>query len=48
MAAAIEAGFALPEEPIRLIPQDKLIAIVRRSQELALEGKGGEGDGAAS
>lgn len=52
VAAAIKAGFTLPEEPIRLVPQDKLVAIVRRSQELALEGKGGEedgeGDGAAS
>jgi CRISPR-associated protein Csb1 len=27
---------------MRLVPQDKLVAIVRRSQELALEGEGGE------
>lgn len=43
--AAIAAGFFFPEEPIRLVPQDKLVAIVRRSQELALEGKGGEEEG---
>jgi CRISPR-associated protein Csb1 len=35
-------GFEFPREPIRLVPQDKLVAIVRRSQELALEGEGGE------
>lgn len=39
--AAVAAGFFFPEEPIQLVPQDKLVAIVRRSQELALEGKGG-------
>lgn len=43
--AAIAAGFFFPEEPIRLVPQDKLVAIVRRSQELALEGKGGDEEG---
>jgi len=45
LKAAAAAGFAIPEAPIRLVPQDKLVAIVRRSQELALEGKGGEEDG---
>jgi CRISPR-associated protein Csb1 len=40
--AAKSAGFALAAEPLRLRPQDKLVEIVRRSQELALEGKGGE------
>lgn len=41
-AAARDAGFAFPREPIRLSPQDKLVAIVRRSQRLALEGEGDE------
>jgi CRISPR-associated protein Csb1 len=41
-ATARESGFELAREPIRLIPQDKLVAIVRRSQQLALEGEGGE------
>jgi CRISPR-associated protein Csb1 len=41
-AAARDAGFALAREPIRLTPQDKLVAIVKRSRELALEGQGGE------
>ncbi|HTV90956.1 MAG TPA: type I-U CRISPR-associated RAMP protein Csb1/Cas7u [Stellaceae bacterium] len=41
-AAARDAGFALSREPIRLAPQDKLVAIVKRSRELALEGQGGE------
>jgi len=44
-AAAQEAGLALPTEPIRLTPQDKLVQIVRKSQQLALSGKGGEADG---
>jgi CRISPR-associated protein Csb1 len=41
-AAALKAGFELAREPIQLEPQDKLVAIVRRSQQLALEGEGGE------
>jgi CRISPR-associated protein Csb1 len=41
-AAARDAGFAFPREPIGLVPQDKLVAIVHRSQRLALEGEGGE------
>jgi CRISPR-associated protein Csb1 len=41
-AAARDAGFALAREPIRLTPQDKLVAIVKRSQQLALAGEGGE------
>lgn len=41
-AAARDAGFAFAREPIRLVPQDKLVAIVRASQKLALEGEGGE------
>ncbi len=45
--AAKEAGFKLPTEPIRLVPQDKLVAIVRESQRLALAGKGGEEEGEA-
>lgn len=40
--AARDAGLKLSPEPIRLMPQDKLVAIVRRSQQLALEGEGGE------
>lgn len=40
--AARKAGFTLAAEPIRLRPQDKLVEIVRRSQQLALEGEGGE------
>lgn len=38
------AGFVLSSSPRRLLPQDKLVEIVRRSQELALLGEGGEGD----
>jgi CRISPR-associated protein Csb1 len=40
--AAQRAGFSLSAEPLRLTPQDKLVEIVRRSQELALSGEGGE------
>ncbi len=40
--SARDAGLKFPREPIRLLPQDKLVAIVRRSQELALEGEGGD------
>ena len=43
-SAARTAGFELYAEPIRLLPQDKLVEIVRRSQRLALEGEGGEPD----
>ena len=39
---AKDAGFELPAKPLRLTPQDKLVEIVRKSQELALSGKGGE------
>lgn len=42
--AARGAGFELAREPIRLLPQDKLVEIVRRSQRLALEGEGGEAE----
>jgi CRISPR-associated protein Csb1 len=41
---ALTAGFVLAREPIRLVPQDKLVAIVRSSQRLALEGEGGEAE----
>lgn len=41
-AAARDAGFTFAREPIRLVPQDKLVAIVKKSQLLALEGEGGE------
>jgi CRISPR-associated protein Csb1 len=47
-AAAKKAGLALREEPIRLIPQDKLVEIVRKSQQLALAGEGGEADEASA
>lgn len=40
--AAKQAGFQLAAEPLRLTPQDKLVTIVRESQELALAGTGGE------
>lgn len=40
--AAQEAGFSLSSNPLKLKPQDKLVEIVRRSQELALAGKGSE------
>jgi len=44
--AARGAGFNLSAEPLVLMPQDKLVEIVRQSQKLALEGKGGDADGA--
>ena len=37
-----DAGFELSAEPRRLKPQDKLVDIVRQSQNLALSGEGGE------
>lgn len=40
--AAQGAGFALSPKPLELKPQDKLVEIVRKSQELALAGKGSE------
>jgi CRISPR-associated protein Csb1 len=40
--AARDAGFKFLPEPLKLKPQDKLVDIVRKSQELALAGKGGE------
>jgi CRISPR-associated protein Csb1 len=44
LEAARKAGFKLATEPIRVMPQEKLVEIVRRSQALALEGEGGEAD----
>lgn len=41
-SAAIASGFNIPAQPIRLTPQAKLVDIVKRSQQLALEGEGGE------
>lgn len=42
---ARRAGFNFSPEPLRLEPQEKLVEIIRRSQELALSGEGGdEGD----
>ncbi len=40
--AACQAGFSLSDQPVCLRPQDKLVEIVRRSQNLALRGMGGE------
>ncbi|MCC6918565.1 MAG: type I-U CRISPR-associated protein Cas7 [Alphaproteobacteria bacterium] len=40
--AAKAAGFALSGEPVRLTPQDKLVSIVKQSQEMARQGEGGE------
>jgi CRISPR-associated protein Csb1 len=45
--AARGAGFDPSTEPVRLVPQDKLVEIVRRSQHLALAGEGGEPDEAS-
>ena len=39
---AQQVGFTLCAKPLRLTPQPKLVEIVRRSQELALSGEGGE------
>lgn len=44
--AAQKAGFPFSVKPLGLTPQDKLVEIVRKSQELALAGAGGEEDGA--
>jgi CRISPR-associated protein Csb1 len=44
LKAAREAGFELASKPIRLMPQDKLVSIVKESQKQALEGKGGEAE----
>jgi len=46
--AAQKAGFSLSSEPLRLTPQEKLVAIVKESQRLALESKGGDQDEAGS
>lgn len=43
---AKSSGLALRSEPLRLVPQDKLVAIVKESQRLALEGEGGEAEDA--
>ncbi|BBF93945.1 type I-G CRISPR-associated RAMP protein Csb1/Cas7g [Blastochloris tepida] len=43
-AAAERAGFTFPPAPIRLVPQPKLVAVVRESQRLALVGEGGEAE----
>lgn len=46
--AAQGAGFSLLSKPLKLKPQDKLVEIVRKSQELALAGKGSEEEEAGS
>jgi len=40
--SAQDVGFALSAQPLRLTPQNKLVEIVRKSQDLALRGEGGE------
>jgi len=42
--SARAVNFTLAADPVRLVPQDKLVSIVRQSQTLALEGEGGEAD----
>lgn len=42
MQAAAATGLKVAAEPLILTPQDKLVAIVRESRRLALEGAGGE------
>lgn len=44
--AAEKAGIELKRSPVELKPQEKLVEIVRKSQELALQGQGGD-DGEA-
>ena len=39
-AKALDVGFTLDEKPVRLVPQDKLQAIVKDSMKLALSGEG--------
>jgi CRISPR-associated protein Csb1 len=46
LKAAKDAGFELQLRPTRLVPQPKLVAIVRQSQDRALAGDGGEQAGA--
>ena len=48
LAAAKTAGFVFAGLPVRLTPQDKLVHIVRESQNRALAGEGGETDGATT
>jgi CRISPR-associated protein Csb1 len=43
-SAAKDAGLHLREQPLLLTPHDKLVEIVRQSQNLALSGEGGETD----
>ena len=40
--AAKTAKFNMPDKPLCLTPQDKLVELVRKSQNLALSGEGGE------
>jgi CRISPR-associated protein Csb1 len=44
LRACRAAGFELSTTPKRLVPQDKLVEIVRQSQAAALQGKGGEAE----
>jgi CRISPR-associated protein Csb1 len=43
-AAAQKAGFTLNPSPVPLLPQDKLVEIVKKSQEKALKDEGGPED----
>jgi CRISPR-associated protein Csb1 len=45
-AAAKGAGFNFQESPLLLTPQDKLVNIVKQSQDKALAGEGGEDEDA--
>jgi CRISPR-associated protein Csb1 len=45
-AKAKGAGFALDPDPVRLVPQDKLLEIIRRSQDKAMRDEGGEAEDA--
>jgi len=42
VARAREVGFTIVAAPTRLLPQEKLVYLVKQSRELALAGKGGE------
>jgi CRISPR-associated protein Csb1 len=46
--AARLAGFKLDKAPLLLVPQEKLVNLVKQSRELALAGKGGEEQEAAA
>jgi CRISPR-associated protein Csb1 len=45
VAAARKSGVTISATPIKLVPQPKLVAIVKQSQEIAMAGQGGEPEG---